>query len=81
MEGIEVGDVVVLINKVPESRIYPFAKEGAVGVVIGIAHQARDYPFQVMFPGEHTVDPMGHSSVVLDPALLFNRDEIELKEK
>lgn len=79
MKEIQIGDTVVLTAKVPEGVIYPFAIEGAEAVVNAI-HPGKDYPYQLIFPGDHVVDPRGCVTIVRDPALLFNRDEIELKE-
>ena len=78
MGEIKVGDKVVLTNKVPASEIYPFAAEGAEGTVIAV-HPGRSYPYQVVFHGEHVIDPHGCPAILRDVALLFEQDEIELK--
>lgn len=78
MSEIKVGDTVVLTAKVPDSDVYPFAVEGAEGTVIAI-QPGREYPYQVVFHGEHAIDPRGLPTVLRDIALLFEQDEIELK--
>lgn len=78
MREIKVGDTVVLTAKVPPSEIYPFAVEGAEGTVIAI-QPGREYPYQLVFHGNYAVDPRGCATIVKDPTLLFEQDEIELK--
>lgn len=80
MSEINEGDTVVLTDKVPSSEIYPFATEGAEGVVLSINPMPDRYPYQIQFAGDHVVDPRGCPAIVRNPTLLFERDEITLKE-
>lgn len=78
---INEGDTIVLTANVPSSEVYPFAVEGAEGVVLSINPMAQDpYPYQIQFAGDHAVDPYGCPTIVRNPTLLFGRDEITLKE-
>jgi len=75
---IAVGDTVTLTSKVPESEVYPWVKAGTTGVIETV-HTPHHYPYRVRFDGEFVVDPTGCPTIVKDPVLLFERDEIELE--
>lgn len=75
---IKQGDKITVTSKVSESAIYPWVKEGVAGVVEHIFDR-HPYPFQVKFEGDFVVDPRGCPTIVKDPLLLFERDEIELE--
>ena len=78
MSEIKAGDIVVLTSEVEVSDIYPFVKEGTVGLVTHV-HPSKTYPFSVVFEGTHAVDTNGCPVIVKDPILLFDHNEIALK--
>lgn len=79
MSEIKVGDRVLLTVEAPASDVYPFAKEGAEGTVTAV-QPSKDYLYSVEFEGDQVVDPHGCVAIVRSPVLLFDRNEIELKE-
>lgn len=79
MSEIKAGDIVVVTGAVEVSEVYPFVKEGAEGVVTHV-HPSKTYPFSVVFEGTHAVDPHGCPVIVKDPILLFDHNEIALKD-
>jgi hypothetical protein len=81
MSEIKAGDKVVLTDKVADSGVYTFVREGVEGTVTTVHDKYKDYPYSVVFEGEFVVDPHGCPTIVRNPNLLFDTDEIKLKEE